>query len=134
MANEVRSLARQSAEATEEIRKLVSNIQTETGEVVTAMESGIEQVVTGTKLVDETRQSLNKITIVSAQISELVEAIAQATVTQSQASEAVTQTMKDVAASASKTSQDASQVSSSFEELRKVAQVLQAGVDQFKVS
>jgi len=134
VANEVRSLARQSAEATEEIRKLVSNIQAETGEVVIAMESGIEQVVTGTKLVDETRQSLNKITAVSAQISELVEAIAQATVTQSQASEVVTQTMKDVAASASKTSQDASQVSSSFEELRKVAQVLQAGVDQFKVS
>ena len=134
VANEVRSLARQSAEATEEIRKLVSNIQTETSEVVMAMESGIEQVVTGTQLVNETRQSLNKITVVSAQISELVEAIAQATVTQSQASETVTQTMKDVAASANKTSQDASQVSSSFEELRKVAQVLQEGVGQFKVS
>ncbi|HEY9639045.1 MAG TPA: methyl-accepting chemotaxis protein [Coleofasciculaceae cyanobacterium] len=134
VANEVRSLARQSAEATEEIRKLVSNIQSETSEVVTAMESGIEQVVTGTKLVDETRQSLNKITAVSAQISDLVEAIAQATVTQSQASEAVTQTMKDVAASASKTSTEASQVSSSFEELKKVAQVLQEGVGQFKVS
>jgi methyl-accepting chemotaxis protein PixJ len=134
VANEVRSLARQSAEATEEIRKLVSNIQAETNEVVIAMESGIEQVVTGTKLVDETRQSLNKITAVSAQISELVEAIAQATVTQSQASEAVTQTMKDVAASANKTSTEASQVSSSFEELKKVAQVLQEGVGQFKVN
>ncbi|NJR64788.1 MAG: GAF domain-containing protein [Leptolyngbyaceae cyanobacterium CRU_2_3] len=133
VANEVRSLARQSAEATEEIRKLVSNIQAETSEVVTAMESGIEQVVTGTRLVDETRQSLNKITAVSAQISELVEAIAQATVTQSQASEVVTQTMKDAAASASKTSTEASQVSASFEELRKVAQVLQEGVGQFKV-
>jgi methyl-accepting chemotaxis protein PixJ len=134
VANEVRSLARQSAEATEEIRKLVSNIQAETSEVVTAMESGIEQVVTGTQLVNETRQSLNKITVVSAQISELVEAIAQATITQSQSSDSVTQTMKDVAASANKTSQDASQVSSSFEELRKVAQVLQEGVGQFKVN
>lgn len=134
VANEVRSLARQSAEATEEIRKLVSNIQAETSEVVMAMESGIEQVVTGTQLVNETRQSLTKMTAASVQISELVEAIAQATVTQSQASETVTQTMKDVAASANKTSQDASQVSSSFEELRKVAQLLQEGVDQFKVS
>jgi methyl-accepting chemotaxis protein len=64
----------------------------------------------------------------------LVEAIAQATVMQSQASEAVTRTMRDVAASANKTSTEASQVSSSFEELRKVAQVLQDGVGQFKVS
>lgn len=134
VANEVRSLARQSADATEEIRKLVSSIQAETSEVVTAMEFGIEQVVAGTQLVDETRQSLNSITAVSAQISQLVEAIAQATVTQSYASETVTQTMQDMVAIASKTSTEAGQVSSSFEELRKVAQTLQTGVNQFKVN
>ncbi|PSB23543.1 methyl-accepting chemotaxis protein [Stenomitos frigidus] len=133
VADEVRTLARQSAEATEEIRKLVVSIQAETNEVVTAMESGTEQVVIGTQLVNETRQSLNKITAVSAQISALVEAIAQATVVQSQASEEVTQTMKDVAAIANRTSTEAGQVSSSFEELRKVAQTLQAEVGQFKV-
>lgn len=133
VADEVRTLARQSAEATEEIRKLVISIQAETNEVVTAMESGTEQVVIGTQLVTETRQSLNKITEASAQISELVKAIAQATVVQSQASAEVTQTMKDVAAIANKTSAEAGAVSSSFEQLRKVAQTLQAEVGQFKV-
>ena len=133
VADEVRTLARQSAEATEEIRKLVVSIQAETNEVVTAMESGTEQVVIGTQLVNETRQSLNKITAVSAQISALVEAIAQATVVQSQASEEVTQTMKDVATIANQTSTEAGQVASSFEQLRKVAQTLQAEVGQFKV-
>ena len=133
VADEVRTLARQSAEATEEIRKLVVSIQAETNEVVTAMESGTEQVVIGTQLVNETRQSLNKITVVSTQISALVEAIAQATVVQSQASEEVTQTMKDVATIANRTSTEAGAVSSSFEELRKVAQTLQAEVGQFKV-
>lgn len=134
VANEVRGLARQSAEATEEIRSLISSIQSETNEVVAAMESGIEQVVTGTKLVDETRQSLNNITAVSAQISKLVEAIAQSTVMQSQASEVVTQTMKDVAAIAEKTSTETTQVSSAFEQLQQVAQTLQKSVNQFKVS
>ncbi|MBD2092432.1 GAF domain-containing protein [Microcoleus sp. FACHB-1515] len=134
VANEVRGLARQSAEATEEIRSLISSIQSETNEVVAAMEAGIEQVVTGTKLVDETRQSLNNITAVSAQISKLVEAIAQSTVMQSQASEVVTQTMKDVAAIAEKTSTETSQVSSAFEQLQQVAQTLQKSVNQFKVS
>jgi methyl-accepting chemotaxis protein len=97
------------------------------------MESGTEQVVIGTQLVNETRQSLNKITAVSAQISALVESIAQATVVQSQASEDVTQTMKDVAAIANRTSTEAGAVSSSFEQLRKVAQTLQAEMGQFKV-
>jgi len=92
VAEQVRSLARQSAQATAEIESLVKDIQTETNEVVAAMEAGTEQVVTGTRLVDETRQSLNKITATSDQISSLVEAIASAALAQSQVSESVTQT------------------------------------------
>ncbi|NJO41520.1 MAG: methyl-accepting chemotaxis protein [Cyanobacteria bacterium RU_5_0] len=133
VANEVRALARRSAEATEEIRKLVMEIQAETNEVVAAMESGTQQVVIGTQLVDETRQSLNQITAVSTQISQLVEGIAQATIVQSQASEIVSQMMQDVVAIASKTSVEANQVASSFEQLREVAETLQMGVGQFKV-
>ncbi|AFZ17147.1 methyl-accepting chemotaxis protein [Allocoleopsis franciscana] len=134
VADEVRSLAQQSAEATIEIEKLVAAIQGETNEVVAAMEAGTEQVVMGTKLVDETRQSLNKIATASSQINKLVEEIAQATVVQSQASEAVTETMTDVAAIAQKTSTGASLVSESFKELLAVAQSLQEDVGQFRVS
>ncbi|HEY9829525.1 MAG TPA: methyl-accepting chemotaxis protein [Stenomitos sp.] len=134
VADEVRSLAQQSAEATIEIEKLVAAIQGETNEVVAAMEAGTEQVVMGTKLVDETRQSLNKIATASTQINHLVEEIAQATLVQSQASEAVTETMTDVAAIAQKTSTGASQVSESFKELLAVAQSLQEDVGQFRVS
>ena len=134
VANEVRALARQSAEATSEISQLVAGIQAETNEVVAAMEAGTEQVVVGTQLVDDTRQSLNKITATSAQINSLVEAIAQATVVQSLASESVTQTMTNAAAIADKTSSEASLVSSSFEELRMLAQALQEDVGKFKVS
>jgi len=134
VADEVRTLARQSAEATSEIEKLVAGIQAETNEVVTAMESGTEQVVMGTKLVDETRQSLNKITAASSKINQLVEAITQATVVQSEASESVTQSMTNVAQIANKTSKEAGIVSSSFEELLTVAQALQEDVRRFKVS
>jgi methyl-accepting chemotaxis protein len=134
VAEEVRSLARQSAEATTEIEKLVASIQAETNEVVRAMEAGTEQVVTGTRLVDETRQSLNKITDASRQISQLVESIAEATITQSQASETVTTTMTTVAKIADENSVAASQVSASFEQLRSVAQALEAEVGRFKVS
>lgn len=134
VAEEVRELARQSAEATTEIEKLVASIQSETNAVVTAMEAGTEQVVAGTQLVDETRQSLNRITEVSRQISGLVESIAQVTVAQSQTSEDVSAVMTSVAAIATENSTAASQVSTSFEELRTVAQALENEVARFKVS
>lgn len=133
IAEEIRTLARQSAEATEEIRQLVLSIQSETREVITAMESGTEQVVMGTKLIDDTRQSLNKITAVSSEISQRVTTISQATISQSQTSEVVTQTMQDVALIANQTSIQANQVLSSFEQLRQVAQLLQESIGQFKV-
>lgn len=134
IAAEVRALAQQSAEATKEIRELVTSIQAETNEVVAAMESSKDMVVAETQLVDETRQSLNKITATSAQIDKLIATTAQATVVQSQVAETVTKMMQDVAAIANKTSTEAEQVSSAFDQLRQVAQELQAGADRFKVN
>lgn len=134
VAEEVRALARRSAEAADEIKKLIASIQAETNEVVTAMEAGTEQVVVGTQLVDETRQNLNQIANVSHQITELVEAIAQATSVQIETSQTVTRTMQEAALIASQVSLETGQVSEVFEQLRQVAQALQTDVSQFKVS
>jgi methyl-accepting chemotaxis protein len=134
VADEVRSLARQSAEATSEIEALVAEIQAETNEVVSAMESGTEQVVAGTKLVDETRYSLIQIADASNQIDRLVNAIAQATEKQSQDSELVTQTMLQVAAISDRTASEVNEVSASFKDLLTVAQQLQENVSKFKVN
>ncbi|AFY77715.1 methyl-accepting chemotaxis protein [Pleurocapsa sp. PCC 7327] len=133
IADEVRILAAQSAEATAEISNLVTSIQTETNEVATAMQSGTERVAVGTKLVEETRQNLTKIAEASAQIDQLVRAIAKTANEQSQASETVSQTMNEVAAISTKTSAEATQVSNSFKELLTVAQTLQESVSKFKV-
>jgi methyl-accepting chemotaxis protein PixJ len=134
VADEVRNLARQSAEATAEIEKVVAEIQAETNEVVAAMEEGTEQVVMGTKLVEETRQSLNRIASTSQQIGQLVQAIANATEEQTEVSEQVSQTMNDVAAIADRTTSSATGVSASFQELLAVAQSLQESVGKFKVN
>lgn len=133
VAEEVRSLARQSASATAEIEALVAEIQAETNEVVAAMEAGTEQVVSGTKLVDKTRFSLIQIADVSQEINQLVEEIASATVEQSQDSEAVSQTMMQVAEISNKTAAEAGEVSASFQDLLHVAQQLQDSVAKFKV-
>jgi methyl-accepting chemotaxis protein PixJ len=133
VAEEVRSLARQSAAATGEIETLVASIQLQTNEVVMAMEAGTEQVVIGTRLVDETRASLDRITAIGAKIGELVEAIAQAALVQSEDSVQVTQSIDRVASIASKTSTRADNVQASFQDLLKLAQELQTNIGQFKI-
>lgn len=133
VADEVRSLARQSEEATSEIEKLVLEIQQETSEVAAAMDRGIQQVVSGTNLVNETRASLNAIVEATAQISQLVENIAQSTQVQTQQSQSVTRTMENLAAIAQSTSESAIQISASFQALLTTAEELQANVGQFKV-
>lgn len=134
VADEVRSLAQQSAEATTEIENLVAEIQAETNDVVNAMERGTEQVVVGTQLVDNTRESLNKITKVTTDMKSLVNSINQATFLQTKKSENVTEVMKGVAAIAQKTSADANKVSTSFRELLEISQALQENIRQFKVN
>lgn len=133
VAEEVRSLAQQSAKATAEIAATVAEIQAETNEVVSAMEAGTEQVVAGTKLVEETRTNLNQITAASAKISQLVTEITKTALEQAKTSENVSETMTEVAVTSNKTSLTATEVSDSFKQLLAVAKELQESVGQFKV-
>ncbi len=134
VADEVRSLAQQSAEATTEIEKLVQEIQTETSSVSAAMDKGIEQVVTSTNLVTETRQSLNEIVAATAQISRLVEGISHATQSQNVQSQSVTHTMDEVSTLAKQTLEFSQTLSTSFQTLLTTAEELQSSVGRFKVS
>ena len=133
VADEVRSLARQSAEATTEIEKLVQEIQAETGAVTQAMDTGIDQVVTGTNLVNETRDSLTEIVEATAQISSFVEGITQSANSQSKQFKSVAKTMNGVTELASETSKESLDISDSFKELLTTAEDLQATVGKFKV-
>ncbi|RMF21835.1 MAG: GAF domain-containing protein, partial [Cyanobacteria bacterium J083] len=133
VADEVRSLAYQSANATTEIERLVEEIQTEINEVNSAMELGITQVVQGSNLVNETRQSLSEIVLATEQISQLVTGITQATVSQNQQSESLTSAMTDVSAIANQTFASSSQISTSFAQLLETSEELQTSVSKFKV-
>lgn len=133
VADEVRSLARQSATATTEIEKLVQEIQRETLEVSAAMEQGIEQVVNGTNLVNETRQSLNAIVTSTEEISQLVAGITQSATEQTDQSQALAETMAELAMTANQTSEDAVQIADSFQNLLSMTANLKTSVGQFKV-
>ncbi len=133
VAEEVGGLAAQSAAATKEIEQIVENIQRETSEVVRAMELGTTQVIEGTHLVEDTKQSLGQILDVSYQIDRLVQSISHATVSQAQTSQAVTHLMKEIAKVSERTSDSSRQVSGSLQQTVEVAKQLQASVGAFKV-
>ena len=134
IANEVRTLATSSAEATAEIETLVNSIQAETKEVTQTMETGTQQVLRGTELVAETRQSLNQMTVASQQINQLVSAISQAAKEQSLSSESMNTVMTEVSSIAENTSVSATYLADSFQEMLTLAQQLQSNVEQFKVN
>jgi len=133
VADEVRDLAEQSAAATAEIEQLLAELQVQTNEVGSAMESGTEQVVAGTQLVEESRSKLEQISNASVQVNLLIQDISKASVAQAKTSNKVGLSMQNVAAIASSTSKQSEGVASSFSELLKVAQALQTSVAQFKV-
>ncbi|AFY48122.1 methyl-accepting chemotaxis protein [Nostoc sp. PCC 7524] len=134
VADEVRSLSRQSAAATIEIEKLVQEIQEETGEVAVAMETGIQQVVEGTNFVNDTRHNLNAIVSATAEISQLIQRITEATQKQMEQSVSVTNSMKDVAAIANKTFGESQEIAAVFQDLSNMAQELLTTASKFKVN
>ncbi|MBW4582900.1 MAG: GAF domain-containing protein [Tildeniella nuda ZEHNDER 1965/U140] len=133
VAEEVGELAARSAVATQEIEQIVSTIQRETSEVVEAMSLGTTQVVEGTRLVGDAKQSLVQLLEVSRQIDRLVQSIFNATVSQTQTSEAIATLMRDVVQVSERTSDSSRQVSDSLRQTVEVAQELQASVGTFKV-
>jgi len=133
VAEEVGQLAAQSAAATKEIEQIVENIQLETSEVVQAMEVGTTQVVEGTHLVEEAKNSLSRILDVSRQIDELVDSISSATVSQTKTSEMVSNLMKDLAKASENMSQSSSNVAVSIQQTVELAKQLQESVGTFNV-
>ncbi|WP_416669969.1 GAF domain-containing protein [Egbenema bharatensis] len=133
VAEEVGELAARSSAATQEIERIVDNIQRETSQVVEAMEQSTAQVVEGTHLVESAKLSLNQILDVSRQIDQLVQSISETTVSQVSTSETVSKLMKEVAEVSERTSASSRQVSSALRRTVEVARVLQESVGTFEV-
>jgi methyl-accepting chemotaxis protein len=133
VAEEVQSLATQSAKIATDIEKLVLEIQGETNKVIKVMDQSNQEMMTGSKLMTETRLSLQQITEASKEIDLFIEDINKVATQQSQNSQAVTNTMEKIVAIAKKTSVSATDVSTSFKDLLQVTENLEASMNQFKV-
>ncbi|MGB3671410.1 MAG: methyl-accepting chemotaxis protein [Phormidesmis sp.] len=133
VAEQVGSLAEQSAGATKTIAQIVAEIQTETQEVVAAIETGTAQVVDSSNLVSITQQQLDEVLSKSEKINQLMQRISEATVGQTRSSTAVTDLIKKATQSSQQRSQTSAQMAQAIKETAKVAQSLQNSVEQFKI-
>lgn len=134
VAEQVGALAEQSATATKEIAQLISGIQQETQEVVAAMETGTSQVVDSTRLVEATKASLGNVLIKSQEIDQLMKSISQATISQAETSQAVTEIMTLNSKNSQARSESSGQVAQAMSATTTILKKLQDSVGQFKVS
>jgi methyl-accepting chemotaxis protein len=133
VAEEVGELATRCTIATQEIEKIVQTIQQETTQVVKAMEQSTSQVVEGTRRVEDAKRSLGQIMEISYQIDQLLQAISEATVSQTQTSLSVSVLMKEIAQVSERTSSSSHQVSTALQQTVAVAKELQESVGAFRI-
>ena len=134
VAEQVGALAKQCTSATKEIAQIVGAIQAEAQEVNEAMESGTDQVLESSRLVESTKQSLGVALAKSQTINQLMGSISQSTVSQASTSQNVTNLMQKIANLSETTSKSSTEVAQSIVETAQVAQKLESTVAQFKVA
>jgi methyl-accepting chemotaxis protein len=96
VADEVRKLAERSVEATKEIGEVIRQVQQETTDAVETARAGAAEAKEGIALADRAGLALRSITESVSRSSQLMDQIASATATQSQASAEVLQTVSNM--------------------------------------
>lgn len=133
VADEVRKLAERTATATQEIEKLVRNIQIETTESVQAIERQTHVVEEEGRAVAEAGNALTRIQDTSSQSSALVTDIAGIARSQVQGAQQVVGTMQRISLIAQETEGTAQGSLTIAQELGELSEQLRASMGRFKV-
>lgn len=140
VANEIKELAKQTAEATQNIKGKIEGIQSSTsetvseiGEIATVVDE-VSKIVSGIATAVEeqsvtTTEIANNVTQASLGIQEVAENVAQ----NSNAAEDVSQKIKNVNTSAAEIASESSQVDANASDLSKMANSLTTVVASFKL-
>jgi PAS domain S-box-containing protein len=133
VAEEIRKLAEGSARATKDISRLVTAIQRETAEALTAMQQGMNEVNEGASLAEQARQSLQKISSVVKQSAELIEEISAASEEQARTTRNVAGAMQTISSIALETSAGAQETTRTISGMVSLSDKLNNAISQFKV-
>jgi methyl-accepting chemotaxis protein len=133
VAEEVERLAERATEATKRIEALISAIQNETNEAITAMEATTREVVAGTDLANNAGQTLNRIESVSGELANLIAGISDAATRQSAGSVSVARAMNEISGITQGNARSARQAAEAVRGLAEQASALQSSLNRFRL-
>ena len=133
VADEVRKLAERTSGATKEITQMITDIQAETANAVTAMQAGTREVELGVESTSEAGCSLHDIIEMSEQVGDMVTHIATATTEQSAATEEINSNVDKIAKITAASAASAHQTSGTLQDLSLLASNLQCLIKQFRL-
>jgi twitching motility protein PilJ len=133
VADEVQQLAVKSSDAAKEVENIVKTVRTDTNRAAESMERAIAEVNLGTTLAHDAGRALEKIEIVSKDLSELIQGISKAADEQTQMSGKITKMMSVIEAIATQTATGTDTTAESIATLDALVQELNNSVSEFKL-
>ena len=147
VAEEVRKLAEQSQEAAKQIASLISEIQIETGNAVSAMDSGTREVKVGAEVVNHAGVAFKEIVSLVSEVSAQISGISASIQQMSAGSQQIVASVRDIdriskdaagqtqTVSAATEEQSASmeEIAASSQALARMAEELQAATRKFSI-
>ncbi len=133
VADEVRTLASRTQESTEEIHRVIEQLQRTARAISEVMANGQRKAEESVNKAGDTGSSLQAITTRVEEIHVMNTQIASATEEQQQTSHFIQQAIDEISASAQRAADGSAKVASSTEQLQRVTQKLGAVARQFRV-
>ena len=132
VADEVRTLAHRTNESTNEIQKMITQLQNNSAEAVNAINRGSKRSDDSIKSISDTGEHLNLITENMTTISDLSTLVATATEEQSVVISEINQNVIDINDISDKTAQDSQTTAAACERLQQSSIHLERLISQFE--
>jgi twitching motility protein PilJ len=133
VAEEVERLADRSTEATKKAAMLVKTTQSETAEVMSAMEDTTREVVNRSAIANEAGVALAEIQGVSNRLAELIQAISDAAQQQARGSQQIARSMNEMSSVTRVTATSTKETATAIGSLALLADNLNQSVARFKL-
>jgi methyl-accepting chemotaxis protein len=126
VADEIKNLAERTADSTKEIAELIRNVQEESRNAVSVMDQGVRNVEEGVQLGREAEGALRKINDSAQKSTQMVQAIARATVEQARGSNQVTAAIHRISETVQMISRASNEQAKGSEQIIKSAERMKA--------
>ena len=133
VADEVRTLAGRTQQSTEEIQKMIQNLQGGTREAVSVMERGQEMTGETVEQANKAGEALQAIADAVSTITNMTAQVASAAEEQNAVAEEINTNIVNISSLARETGEAAHNSNSAAEQMARLAKQLETAVSRFKV-